>query len=373
MTRGLVIQRPRLRASVRVYLSGNVASFLMLNTRRVQRFEVNDIMARMLALLDGSRTMDQLERELRAAVGPISREEVEAAVQMLADNGLVQDAMAQPPEGWFTPDELARYGRQLDFLADFATVTHTAYDFQKALKDARVALFGLGGTGSNLLLQLAGCGVGHVRVFDFDRVALSNLARQVLYTQEDVGIPKVEAAARHIAALNRHVTVEPRSLQLREGLDYKREIEGCALVINCTDEPSIGDTTRWLQPACFALDVPLIMGGGYNRHLGYLAMTILPKRTACATCLMLALEREQVELSREWGEPLVLDSMDDVAGSLAPIAAVMAGITAWETIRLLTGICPPRLINCRAELDFQTLKLQWHTVERQPFCPTCGT
>ena len=100
----------------------------------------------------------------------------------------------------FSKDELERYSRHL-IIPEFNI------EGQRRLKNSKVLVVGSGGLGSPLLLYLAAAGIGHIGIVDFDVVDDSNLQRQVLFTQADVGKPKVEAAADRIRALNPHIVV----------------------------------------------------------------------------------------------------------------------------------------------------------------------
>src|SRR5437868_5651258 len=104
----------------------------------------------------------------------------------------------------FSPDELARYQRHLS-LAGFGPTA------QEKLKRGSVLVIGAGGLGCPALLYLAAAGVGRIVVIDPDRVDVSNLQRQTLYTGDDTGALKVEAAARRLRALNPCVTIEPHA------------------------------------------------------------------------------------------------------------------------------------------------------------------
>jgi len=99
-----------------------------------------------------------------------------------------------------TPEEISRYARHLP-IPDFGTAA------QEKLKAARVLVVGAGGLGSPLLLYLAAAGVGTIGIVDDDRVDLTNLQRQVLYTTRDIGQSKVEIARQKISDLNPHVQV----------------------------------------------------------------------------------------------------------------------------------------------------------------------
>jgi adenylyltransferase/sulfurtransferase len=148
-----------------------------------------------------------------------------------------------------TPGEIARYQRHRS-LAGFGV------DAQLKLKAARVLVVGAGGLGCPALLYLAAAGVGHLVLVDPDKVDISNLQRQVLYTEADAGTLKVEAAARRLRALNPFVEVVARAEMLTRAnvLGLFREVD---LIIDGSDNFA----TRYLvNDACVLANKPLIYG-----------------------------------------------------------------------------------------------------------------
>lgn len=99
----------------------------------------------------------------------------------------------------FSPEELKIYERQILFLGN---------KFQQKLKEKSVAIVGLGGLGSAVAYYLVAAGVGKIKLIDKDKVELSNLNRQILYTTEDVGKFKVEAACEKLSRLNPYIRFE---------------------------------------------------------------------------------------------------------------------------------------------------------------------
>lgn len=147
----------------------------------------------------------------------------------------------------FSDDEVERYARHL-------VLRELGGPGQQRLKAARVALVGAGGIGAPAALYLAAAGVGTLRLIDDDTVALSNLQRQILFATADVGRPKVEVAAAHLAALNPHVVVEARPVRLDADTlgDLLAEVD---LVLDGSDS----FTTRALVgDACIARGLPLV-------------------------------------------------------------------------------------------------------------------
>jgi molybdopterin-synthase adenylyltransferase len=143
--------------------------------------------------------------------------------------------------------ELERYARHI-------VLREVGGPGQAALKRARVLVVGAGGLGAPVLLYLAAAGVGAIGVIDDDKVALSNLQRQVIFATSDIGGLKVESAASAIRRLNPHVAVEPQAVRMgaANALDL---IGGYDIVVDGSDNFA----TRYLvSDACFFAKKPLI-------------------------------------------------------------------------------------------------------------------
>ncbi len=151
-------------------------------------------------------------------------------------------------------EEVSRYMKQM-LLDDIGLAG------QKKLKSAKVLVIGAGGLGCPVLLYLTSAGIGTIGIVDYDRVEVSNLHRQVLYGENDLGIPKVEAAITKLTALNKHTQIIAHNVKINETNaaqiinDYDLVIDGCD-----------NFTTRYIvNDNCVALQKPLV----YGSILGY--------------------------------------------------------------------------------------------------------
>jgi adenylyltransferase/sulfurtransferase len=146
-----------------------------------------------------------------------------------------------------SPDEVERYARHI-------VLREVGGPGQAALKRARVLVVGAGGLGAPVLMYLAAAGVGTLGVIDDDRVALSNLQRQIIHATPDVGVPKVDSAAAALTRLNPHVAVETHNLRLSaaNALDLVARYD---LVADGSDNFA----TRYLvSDACYFVQKPLV-------------------------------------------------------------------------------------------------------------------
>ncbi|RMF31772.1 MAG: MoaD family protein, partial [Candidatus Nitrosothermus koennekii] len=163
----------------------------------------------------------------------------------------------------FSREELERYSRQI-------MLEGIGYDGQLKLRDARVCVVGVGGLGSPIATQLTAMGIGHLRIIDRDVVEISNLHRQTLYTEEDIGKVKVEAAAEKLRKINPKVEIEAIPVSINENTALE-VVKDCDVVIDGLD--SI--LARYaLNDACLYYKIPYVYGGAIGM-LGS-ACTILP-------------------------------------------------------------------------------------------------
>lgn len=229
---GSLSHKPKLRDSVIVQRDGPEVVFLLTGSRVVKRFVVNDHVLKLIPLLDGSRTVEQLCDQ----VGAGSREAADEVMKAL--DVMRRERLLSVVDGSWdaalldTGDdaELKRYDRQIRLFQDLCDEGLSSggrgIDLQRRLQQATAVVCGLGGVGSWLVQGLAAAGVGTLRICDFDQVEVSNLGRQILYSTSDIGRLKTEAAAERVAVVNPHVRVEPVTRRITSPDDLSATCSG---------------------------------------------------------------------------------------------------------------------------------------------------
>jgi bacteriocin biosynthesis cyclodehydratase domain-containing protein len=358
------MRRPKLRQSVQVFLDDSqTLHFLQTSSGVLKSFEVEQAIVQLIPLLDG-RTVQELHDAVQGLPGS---DELDAALMVMEEEGLLQESEAAVP-AWLSSIEEQRYHRQLLFFADFASKAGQEYEQQLALRRSTVTLIGVGGTGSWIAYALAAAGIGHLTLCDPDRVEPSNLNRQLLYTPSDAGRLKVEVLQRKLTEFNPYVEVTARVESIVENTDFSHLLQGASLVVNCADKPDINITSDWVSAACMARRIPHIVGGGYSGHLAVIGPTILPGQSACWRCVRRATARDQVGV----GMTVIKGRDEGPAGSIGPIAAIIANIQAFEAIRVLTGCSPAQMAGRISEFDVMSLEMRHRDIPRDPGCEWCG-
>src|SRR5689334_3590051 len=250
------------------------------------------------------------------------------------------------PAAELTREEVMRYSRHL-IIPDVATAG------QKRLKNAKVLAVGAGGLGSPTLMYLAAAGVGTLGVVDFDVVDESNLQRQIIHGQSDVGTPKAESAKRSILEINPLIQVNLH----QERLDSSNVMELFAqydLIVDGTDNFA----TRYLvNDACVLLGKPYVWGSIY-RFDGQ-ASVFWAEHGPCYRCLY-----------PEPPPPGMVPSCAE-GGVLGVLCASIGAIQTTEAIKLLTGIGEPLLGRL---MIYDALGMEYRTlgVRKDPNCAVCG-
>lgn len=251
-----------------------------------------------------------------------------------------------PPPGTFAEAELDRYARHI-------ILREIGGPGQKRLKGARVLVVGAGGLGSPALLYLAASGVGTIGVIDGDSVESSNLQRQVIHSEDRVGLPKVFSAEAAIKALNRHVAVLPYHRTLTEEIGAL--IADFDLVLDGTDN---FDTRYLVNRLCAQAGKPLV-AGAITQWEGQLSVWDPGQGAPCYECVFPTRPA-----------PGMVPTCAE-AGVAAPLPGVIGTMMAMEAIKILTGAGEPLrgrlMIHDALYAETRTI-----TVKRRADCPVCG-
>lgn len=326
--------------------------------------------AYLLDLLDGSRTLVDLHVQLQQRYPEVTYDEVAAAVEQFDQAGFLEDGVATP-DGLLDDYELARWERNLDFLGAFASLTVSKYALQHKIKAARVALLGIGGLGSHLLYDLAAVGVQDIRAVEFDRLELSNLNRQILYAEADIGRPKAELAAARIRAFSPRLRIEILQQRISSTDDVLRVIHDRDYVLCVADRPEM-EIISWVNQACVQRGVPLISGGLDTPRGVYWSM--IPGQTGCAECWSQQVQREDPLAAAILAEQRRPDrpQYGGDNSSFVPLVTLIAGFMLSDLIRMATGVAPPVSAGRLIEIPFGSGDLRevvrW---DRLADCPVC--
>jgi bacteriocin biosynthesis cyclodehydratase domain-containing protein len=353
------MRRPRIKRTTEPVESPEGDVYLMRpsagNDIRIEK--PNAEQKQLLESLDGEHTLEQLrEKYGEKEVGElISQFEELEVIEDAADDDLVPAA------------ELARFDRQLRYFSDIGSSALTPSECQRRLRDAKIAVLGVGGLGGAAALWLASIGIGEMWLIDGDRVEPSNLNRQILFTEAEIGLLKVEAATARLRSFNSQMRITSTARRLESQAEIAEFIDGSDVVIDAADWPA-HDIERWCNSACFEAGIPYITMSHFP-PIARVGPLYIPGKTGCFACQETAYRRQYplfdvaVEQRRAKASP---------AATLGPACGLIGGQVALDIMHLLTGLADPSTLGESHIYDLRTMEVEREPVVPEPGCPVCG-
>ena len=242
--------------------------------------------------------------------------------------------------------ELDRFSRQV-------MLEEIGYGGQLKLKNAKICVVGVGGLGNPITSRLVAMGVGQLRIVDRDVIELSNLHRQTMYDESDVGQVKVEVARKKLQKLNPDCKIESLAISVNE-YNANEVIDDCDVVIDALDSVN----ARYaLNKACVEKNIPFVTGAAVG--VSGQAFTIVPKQSACYYCMFPDLNEETMPTC-------------SIEGVHPSILSLVGGIEVAEAVKIILGK-KPSLSERILHIDLENLDFQNTKTFRAEECPICGT
>lgn len=243
--------------------------------------------------------------------------------------------------------EMLRYNRQIILKA---------FDFegQEALKQSSILILGAGGLGCASSQYLATAGIGKLSLIDDDKVELSNLQRQVLHHDADIGKLKVESAAQALKELNPELEIVTVAKRLNDEALLSL-VQGHDLVLDASDNV---DTRNQLNRLCYQTKTPLVSGAAIRMEGQVSVFTYQDESEPCYQCL-----------SALFGSN-ALSCVE--AGVMAPVVGIIGAVQAMEAIKVIAHLGKP-IQGKILMLDAMTMSWREMKLMKQPHCPTCSS
>jgi molybdopterin/thiamine biosynthesis adenylyltransferase len=326
----------------------------------------------LLKLLDGRHDPDEIWRELRERYPDVTLADVRQALADLDEDRLIQDASDTGSD--FNAAERERWSRNMGFFETYASLSTSAYEFQRRIRDTKIAVLGLGGMGTHVLIDLVAIGFTDIRIVDFDIVELSNLNRQVLYGESLIGQSKIDIAAGRARAFNSGIHLEAEQVQLLSADEVYRIVHDRDIVLGLADTPKL-HLQHWVNEACVRAGAALIAAGVVTQRA--FLYTIVPGLSGCMQCWYdmtqgsdpaTRLVREDLAGTEARGERFAEDR-----AAFDGLVVMVAAQVVSEAVRLASQVSPPVSMGRLIEMAFHDPQLRVpETFSRRDDCAVCS-
>lgn len=351
----------KLRPSVAVVSQKEVTEFFLSDIRKSVILEMDSRIAKMLFKFNGTLAIEQW-----MASNNLAKDQEIDIINLLSYLNS-KHVMINIDENY--ADSYKTYPRVYSFLENFfSKQSEINKTFQK-IQNSVVMVIGLGSVGTWVAKCLSMDGVRNFIVVDNDRVEMSNLHRQVGFTEKSVGQRKTESFKNFLRQSDPKVNVECIDDNLDGAFFQRHTFSHIDIIINCADYPTVDETSRIVGEYAMPRGIAHCIGGGYNLHQTLIGQIVIPGKTACLECFRKDLDEINVIDTTNIRK---LQNKDRKIGSFPPLSSLSASITANEAFKYLAGIGKYCMTNNR--VDFSTRDLNFHqmAMKRREDCEWCG-
>ncbi len=326
-------------------------------------WEVEDpdnVLNQILQLMDGRRTTTEIAEQLA-----LPKDIIEDVLHQFSSLGII-DKASEPHE--LENNVAARYRTNLCYFENYSGIDLSTAAIQKRLNGKKVCFLGLGGL-SLTALSLVGFGVENIVGVDFDTIEESNLSRQFLYHQSDIGALKTATFEKRLRAANPRVNCTVIDRKITSATDLADVISGCDFVVNGIDQPPIL-SQRWINWACYKQNIPYVMEGVTGQRL--VGQWYVPGKTACFECLLSFVLSDNENFAQHI-KTITGTQFSARNPTTAAHADLIAGFLSLEIVKFLADLPMGWSIHDRLEFDttnFEMLKIP--VIEKNKACACCA-
>ena len=346
----------RLRSSIALVYRENLLEFFKTNVRESVFLEIDyKNVIDLLLEFDGKRTVEYISIKHKIQLEFLIR-----LVEFLNTKYILIEVDEE-----YSCNYIEEKYRLINFLEDYCVKTSDVIYKIKDLQNKVVIIVGIGAVGSWIADMLVRNGVGTLILVDDDIVELSNLHRQHLYFENDIGNFKVDVAEKNLKNINTNINIIKIKNRLAENFFNNFEYD-CDFIVNCADYPSVDFTTKIVSEYCMKNNIPHIVGGGYNLHLTLIGQTVIPNKTACCECFDIKLQQLNIPFAKGLKK---LNRKDRKIGSFAPLSTISASLSALDIFKVLCGL-EDFIVNGSKRIEFTIKEMDFNimSIERNKNC-----
>lgn len=365
---------PRVRKHLKLIPFKNKISVGNTPRSAIEIEDESGLILKILSLCNGAYSDSEIHKLVIKDFSTVTLQDVRDVIQQVENVGYILED-AQFDNSSLVSDKLKeRHSRTINFLSNFDKEGYEQkYIYMNKILNSNVLVIGLGGVGSSITYNLAALGVNRIIGLDFDRVDLTNLNRQILYKENDIGKFKVDAAKNTVNAFNSDTEFIPLNKELRSDNEIEKIIKkyNVDFVFCAADKPPL-KIYEWINQACLNTNTPWIYGG--NSEVTSYFQTIIPYKSACYECKKANYE--------SWNDSEEAISKYNSASKngyhaqnncIAPSSSALASFMTFEFIKIITGCAQPLSLNKLSVFDYITYSFSFEYFNRLKSCEACGS
>lgn len=287
-------------------------------------------------------------------------EKFNEVVLLLRDNNLIQEDFISDDDEF-----LLRYKNNMNYFQNFSDSKLTEFDIQKKLNEKKILFLGVGGS-SLLSSAFVGMGVENLVLLDFDRIELSNLNRQFIFNELQLGKLKVDMAKDYFQKMNSKCNITTINKKIESIEDIDKIIKDVDIVINAIDTPAI-ESNRWVSYSCYKNKKPFFQVGSGCRTVFVEKYTF---NEGCYDCFLLNQLDENFDETREIFNLVYNNDLEIVNTSFAPNILAFSAFLSMEVFKYILNNDKQ---DVSYEIDLDKLSIRRYNMHlKNKNCPVCN-
>lgn len=357
---------PKIKPFVEFCWRDGVISFFKIPGCSIDLHDETQFIYQVCTIMDGSISFQTLKQRV-LYLYPKEGKFLEDLLKVLDQEYLIEDSFYNLQN--LAKEEQERWSKNTEFFGSYCRSTENKYQKQLLLRESKVTILGLGGVGSNILMNLAALGVLNFKIIDYDQISLSNLNRQVLYSPSDIGYYKSDVAKSKILHFLPQANIEHINKKIQSENDILDAIDGQNFLICAADDPR-DQILDWANKACVKLKIPFICGGLDSLWASY--FSIIPGKTGCIECWKeTASKKHSLYQDIIRTKHFVSASLPNVA--IMPLISIVSGLVSSEFLKIITRLSQPQALGRLCVFNFKTAEITVHeSWKKLDNCSICG-
>lgn len=355
-------RRFRLKSSIAIVLKGDSVEFFDSNTRESLNIEIESRSAlEIIQSFDGFKSVAEIANDFPGV-------DIDELLEI--SDFLNKERILIEVDDIYPEDIIRKRPRLVNLAESFFLKTSQVISGIRGLEGKTVLIIGLGAVGSWISHSLVKAGLQKLHVMDDDFVEVSNLHRQDLFFESDIGLYKVDAASTNLRK-NYGVEVHGIRRKLVSVNDFDFLEKQPDIIINCADSPSVDATSRIVSDFCLPRKIPHIIGGGYNLHLTLVGQVIIPGYSACYHCFDSVLNKKNTS---DLNGVRKLYREKRKIGSIGPACSLSSSVSSNEILKIALSVPRDKLSCAGKRLEFGLFSMDFSElpVGRDLNCEFCG-
>jgi molybdopterin-synthase adenylyltransferase len=359
---------PRIRKHLVVIPLKKSISIGSSNNTGIEIEDEDGLIRNIISYCDGRNDVRTITHLVRRKYTDVTIEEVEEIIKQIS---MVPYIMEDASNDKKIDGNSERHSRNLNFLSNFDPVGGEKFNYLNRIINSTVLVIGLGGAGTNMIYNLASFGVKNIIGVDFDTVEMSNLNRQILYKEKDIGFKKVVAAQKNINEFNSEINFIGIDKKIESSNDIIQliDLHNCDFVFCAADKPSIW-IHKWCNDACQYKKIPW----SYTGMAEYVTrfQTIIPEHTSCFECYERSVN--DYEEAREKFSQILTRNYGAENDCILANSSLAASILTFDIIKILAKINHSSIlsVNKIVKIDHFTNEIKHENINRHFRCTFCG-